>query len=56
MAGLTTLFDDQLKTCLPSVTKDQEIVKLVLTVMRRDTQLVRQNNIQDKVSRLISTC
>ena len=30
MAGLTTLFDDQLKTCLPSMSKDQAMAKLVL--------------------------
>jgi hypothetical protein len=54
MAGLTTLFD-QLKTCLPSMTKDQEIAKLVLAVMRREIQLAGQTTIQDKVARMISS-
>ena len=35
MAGLTTLIDDQLKTCLLSMTKDQDMCKLVLAVVRR---------------------
>jgi hypothetical protein len=55
MAGLTTLFDDQLKTCLPSMTKDQETAKLVLAAMRREIQLTRQTTIQDKVARMISS-
>ena len=55
MAGLTTLFDDQLLTCLPSMTKDQEMAKLVLAVMRRETQLAGQTTIQDKVARMISS-
>ena len=55
MAGLTTLFDDQLKTCLPSMTKDQEMAKLVLAVMRREIQLAGQTTIQDKVARMISS-
>ena len=52
MAGLTTLFDDQLLTCLPSMTKDQEMAKLVLAVMRRETQLAVQTTIQDKVAKV----
>ena len=55
ISGLTTLFDDQLKTCLPSMTKDQEIAKLVLSVMRRETQMAGQTTIQDKVARMISS-
>ena len=55
MAGLTDLFDDQLNTCLPSMIKDQEMAKLVLTVVRRETQLGGQTNIQDKVARMISS-
>ena len=55
MAGLTNLFDDQLKTCLPSMIKDQEMAKLVLTVVWRETQLGGQTNIQDKVARMISS-
>ena len=34
MAGLTNLFDDKLNTCLPSMIMDQEMAKLVLTVVR----------------------
>ena len=44
MAVLTTLFD-QLKTCLPSMTKDQKIAKLVLAVMRREIQLAGQTEV-----------
>ena len=55
MAGLTTLIDDQLKTCLLSMTKNQEIAKLVLAVIRRETQLAGQTTIQDKVARMISS-
>ena len=54
MAGFTTLFDDQLKTCLPSKTKDQETAKLVLAIMR-EIQLTGQTTIQDKVARMISS-
>ena len=54
MAGLTTLFDDQLLTCLPSMTKDREMAKLVLAVMRRETQLAVQTTIQDKVAKVSS--
>ena len=35
--------------------KDQEMAKLVLTVVRRETQLGGQTNIQDKVARMISS-
>jgi hypothetical protein len=46
ISGLTTLFDDQLKTCLLSMTKDQEMAKLVLAVIRRETQLAGQTRKQ----------
>ena len=35
--------------------KDQEMAKLVLTVVWRETQLGGQTNIQDKVARMISS-
>jgi hypothetical protein len=55
MTGLTTLFDDQLKTCLLSMTKDQDMSKLVLAVVRRETQLAGQTTIQEKGSRMSSS-
>jgi hypothetical protein len=57
MTGITTLFDDQLKTCLVSRprTKDQDMSKLVLAVVRRETQLAGQTTIQDMVARMISS-
>ena len=57
ITGLTTLFDDQLKTCLLSRprTKDQDMSKLVMAVVRRETQLAGKTTIQDMVARMISS-
>lgn len=57
MNGITTMFVDQLKTCLPSITKvkDQEIAKLMLAEIRRETQLAGQTTIQDKMARMMSS-
>ena len=54
MAALTTLFDDQLKTCLLSMTKDQDMSKLVLAVVMRETQLAGQTTLKEKVTRMSS--
>ena len=55
MTDLIILFDSQLKTCLLSMTKEQDMAKLVLAVIKREIKLCGLTTIQDKVARMISS-